>query len=80
ILYLENSNAQNFIRTNLLFPPLMAKFLETFELARLNSIDKQLQEKIERRREYEARMREYEAYMKTFRARTKAFLKKIIPL
>lgn len=73
ILYLEDSTTQNFIRTNLLLPPLLAKFLETFELARLNGIDKRLQKKIEQRREYEA-------YMKTFRGRTKTFLKKIIRL
>jgi hypothetical protein len=80
ILYLENSEVQNFIRANLLPPPLLERFLETFELVRINGIDRRLQRKIEQRKDYEARMKEHGAYLRTFRDRAKTFLKKVIPL
>lgn len=43
IVYAEGSRAHEFIRTNLLPPPALRLFLETFELARLNDITRRLQ-------------------------------------
>lgn len=43
IIFTESSRVEEFIRINLLPPPLLGRFLETFELARLNDIIRRLQ-------------------------------------
>jgi len=43
IIYPKGSRTEEFIRTNLFFPPLLGRFLETCELARLNEIIRRLQ-------------------------------------
>jgi len=43
IIYSKNSRAEEFIKTNLLPPPALSLFLQTWELARLNDIIRRLQ-------------------------------------